>query len=115
MQHSKNPKQGEIWLVDLDPIKGHEKAKSRPCVVISNYYMAKSSLRLIVPLTSIQYDPDLNIEISENAVNNLHHTSYVDPMHIRSVDLIRFRNKIGEVTEEQLDEILLITEMLIEK
>ena len=29
-------KRGEIWLVNLMPIVGHEQDKMRPCVVISN-------------------------------------------------------------------------------
>ena len=30
------PKRGEIWLVSLEPIVGHEIGKTRPALVISN-------------------------------------------------------------------------------
>ncbi|MDJ0524356.1 MAG: type II toxin-antitoxin system PemK/MazF family toxin, partial [Microcystis sp. M53600_WE12] len=26
---------GEIWLADLNPVRGHEQAGKRPCLVIS--------------------------------------------------------------------------------
>jgi len=29
------PKQDEVWLVSLDPTRGSEIKKTRPCVVIS--------------------------------------------------------------------------------
>nr|WP_084062346.1 type II toxin-antitoxin system PemK/MazF family toxin [Desulfofundulus thermosubterraneus] len=29
------PKRGEIWLVDLNPVRGHEQAGKRPALVIS--------------------------------------------------------------------------------
>ncbi|GAI32142.1 unnamed protein product, partial [marine sediment metagenome] len=30
------PKKGEIWLVSLEPVVGHEIGKTRPALVISN-------------------------------------------------------------------------------
>jgi mRNA interferase MazF len=30
------PKRGEIWIVSLEPVKGHEMGKTRPALVISN-------------------------------------------------------------------------------
>ena len=34
-QTKKQPKQGEIWWVNLDPIKGHEQGGRRPCLIVS--------------------------------------------------------------------------------
>ena len=46
---------GDVWLVDLDPVKGHEQAKTRPCVVVSpdSFNNGPGKLAMIVPLTSI--------------------------------------------------------------
>jgi len=30
------PKRGEIWLVSLEPVTGHEIGKVRPALIISN-------------------------------------------------------------------------------
>jgi mRNA interferase MazF len=46
------PLKGEVWDVNLDPVQGHEQAKVRPCVVISNDQMnSKMGLSIIVPFT----------------------------------------------------------------
>jgi len=43
----------DVWLVNLDPVRGSEIAKRRPCVVVSPEEM-NGSLRtvVVVPLTS---------------------------------------------------------------
>lgn len=47
------PKQGDIYLVILDPTIGTEMAKTRPGVIVSNDYANKGSNRVsIVPITS---------------------------------------------------------------
>lgn len=46
---------GDVWVVDLDPTRGHEQAKMRPCVVVSDdrFNRSASGLVVIVPLTSV--------------------------------------------------------------
>ena len=29
------PSRGDIWLADLNPVRGHEQAGKRPCLVMS--------------------------------------------------------------------------------
>lgn len=51
-------KRGEIWLVDLDPVRGSEISKTRPAVIVSNDAANATAQRLgrgvitVVPLTS---------------------------------------------------------------
>ena len=46
-------KRGDIWLVSLDPIIGHEINKSRPAVIIQNDIGNKySPITIIAPITS---------------------------------------------------------------
>ncbi len=47
------PNRFEVWLVELDPVRGSEIAKTRPCVVVSPD-VANRQLRtvLVAPLTS---------------------------------------------------------------
>jgi mRNA interferase MazF len=46
---------GEIWVVDLDPTRGHEQAKTRPCIVVSDdrFNRSASGLVVVVPLTTV--------------------------------------------------------------
>ena len=46
---------GEVWVVDLDPTRGHEQARTRPCIVVSDdrFNRSASGLVVVVPLTSV--------------------------------------------------------------
>jgi mRNA interferase MazF len=45
------PRRGEIWMVDLDPVRGSEIQKKRPCVVISSDAVGKLPVKLVAPIT----------------------------------------------------------------
>lgn len=52
-RHLREPSQGEVWWVDLDPAVGTEIRKRRPAVIVSPDDMNQSLPRLIVaPLTT---------------------------------------------------------------
>lgn len=44
----------EIWLADLNPVKGHEQAGKRPCLIISVdlFNQGASGLVVVLPITS---------------------------------------------------------------
>jgi len=42
----------EVWLVELNPTKGREINKTRPCVVISPNEMSSLSTVLVAPMTT---------------------------------------------------------------
>ena len=44
-------KQGEIWIINLDPTVGSEIKKTRPAIIINDDALGKLPLRIIVPLT----------------------------------------------------------------
>jgi len=48
------PKRGEVWYIQLDPTRGREQAKTRPCIVLSinAFNKGSSQLVIIVPLTT---------------------------------------------------------------
>ena len=44
---------GDIYLVNLDPVKGSEQGKTRPCLIIQNNIDNKySPTTIVAPLTS---------------------------------------------------------------
>ncbi len=49
-------KRFEVWLVDLNPTKGREINKTRPCVVVSPNEMAALSTVLVAPMTTKGFD-----------------------------------------------------------
>jgi mRNA interferase MazF len=44
-------KQGEIWLVALDPTVGAEIKKTRPAIIVNDDTLGRLPLKIIVPLT----------------------------------------------------------------
>jgi mRNA interferase MazF len=47
------PNRGEIWLADLNPIRGHEQAGTRPVLIISTniFNHGPADLVFVLPLT----------------------------------------------------------------
>lgn len=47
---------GEVWVADLDPTRGHEQARTRPCLVVSDdrFNRSAAGLIVIVPLTTVE-------------------------------------------------------------
>jgi mRNA interferase MazF len=101
-------KQGEIWLINLDPALGSEMKKTRPAVIVSDNDLGKLPLKIIVPLTDwkdkyekapwmIKIEPDIN--------NGLFKDSSADTFQVRSVSEIRFDKKIGFINEDIMDDI----------
>ena len=48
------PSRGEVWLVDLNPVKGHEQAGRRPALVISVdiFNQGAAELAVVLPITA---------------------------------------------------------------
>lgn len=44
-------KQGEVYLINLDPTIGAEIKKTRPAIIVNDDALGKLPLRVIVPLT----------------------------------------------------------------
>lgn len=43
-----SPKRGDIWMADLNPVKGHEQAGRRPVFVVSP---ADATLTIVLPIS----------------------------------------------------------------
>lgn len=58
--------QGELIELDFDPTFGHEPAKRRPALVVSDGYFNNvlSSLTVVCPITSIANGHPLHVEIA---------------------------------------------------
>jgi mRNA interferase MazF len=48
------PARGQVWLIDLDPTRGHEQAGTRPGLVISvdQFNQTALGLTVVVPINS---------------------------------------------------------------
>lgn len=79
-----------VWLVDLNPTKGGEINKSRPCVVISPDEMSALSTVLVAPMTTKGFDFPFRVKCEFQGKEGL---ILLD--QIRAVDKQRLRKKLG--------------------
>lgn len=89
-------KRFEVWLIDLNPSKGSEINKSRPCMVVSpdeaNEFLHTI---IIVPLTSTLSDYPTRVNCNfQNKSGQL----AID--QIRAIDKSRLISKIGTMEDE---------------
>lgn len=78
-------KQFDIIIVNLDPIKGREKGKNRPCVIISNNVVnANSAFVWALPITSreAKYITDIPLKTKHQQVAGI-----IDSVQIRALDI----------------------------
>ncbi|WP_340110846.1 type II toxin-antitoxin system PemK/MazF family toxin [Maribellus mangrovi] len=101
-------KQNEIWLADLNPVKGSEQKGMRPVVIVSGNVLNEYMPIVIVCLfTSKIKGYKGNLILEPDSINQLSKPSELLTFHIRSVSKERLVKKIGGITEKQLAEIKL--------
>lgn len=105
---------GEIWLVNLNPIKkSNEMGKVRPVVVFQNDELNQSDYptTIIIPLSTSLVDDAQPIRMRISAREDLEKASDAVVTQIRAIDNDRFIQKLASLT---LDEISLLKELLDE-
>ena len=85
----------DIWLVDLNPTKGREINKTRPCVVISPNEMSALSTVLMAPMTTKGFEFPCRIACRFKGKKGL---ILLD--QIRAIDKSRLVKKLGMVSSK---------------
>jgi len=97
------PSRGEVWKVDLDPVRGHEQAGRRPALVVSVDALNHSAaeLAIVLPITSRQKNVRSHVAV-QPPEGGLERTSYVKCEDVRSVSTTRLDQRLGAVTGETM-------------
>jgi mRNA-degrading endonuclease toxin of MazEF toxin-antitoxin module len=88
-------KQGEIWLINLDPAIGAEIKKVRPAIIVNDNSLGKLPLKIIVPVTEWKEKYEIAqwmIKIEPDKENNL---ANCFPREICKTDWSSFRDIYG--------------------
>ncbi|HET8809604.1 MAG TPA: type II toxin-antitoxin system PemK/MazF family toxin [Flavobacteriaceae bacterium] len=97
-------KQKEIWNVYFDPTIGREQSGNRPAVVVSGNNLNKNlDVVWVCPLSSSIHNFEGNPVLEPNDKNGLKKRSEIMVFHIRSISKKRFKRKIGEIPNLQMD------------
>ncbi|MBI5872193.1 type II toxin-antitoxin system PemK/MazF family toxin [archaeon] len=100
-------KRGDILLVDLEPVKGSEQGKIRPCLVVQNDLgNANSPTTIIVPLTShTEHEYPFTIKVKKGEAN-LPKESLVMFNQIRTISVQdRVSRKLGSLRPETIQKV----------
>lgn len=97
-------KQLDIYWVDLEPTKGAETKKLRPCVIIQSDLVNVQSITLIVAPLLPQHKPwpfAVNLEPTEK--NGLDKDRHINLKQLRAVDISRIGKKQGRLESQYRD------------
>ncbi|MDF1684954.1 MAG: type II toxin-antitoxin system PemK/MazF family toxin [Legionellaceae bacterium] len=95
-------KRGTVYWINLDPTKGSEIKKKRPCVIVGATPINKARRTVVVvPLsTAGKSNPPIVV-----AVQCDHKDVVAVCDQVRTVDKSRFEDRIGELSIEDMDKI----------
>ena len=97
-------KQGDIFWADLEPTIGQEQQGKRPVVIISgNALNRQLKIRIVCPISTQIKNLKGCVILNKDKINNLDTTSEVLSFQVRALSSERLRNKMGEITSEQLE------------
>ncbi|MBD2692853.1 type II toxin-antitoxin system PemK/MazF family toxin [Anabaena catenula] len=101
-----NISRGDIWFVDLNPVRGHEQAGKRPCLIISVdlFNQSPSGLVVVLPITSKYKGIPFHVEVNPPE-GGLSLQSFIKCEDVRSISVERLTNKLGVVSEQILAEV----------
>ena len=84
----------QVWLVQLNPTRGREIYKTRPCVVVSPEEMANLSTIIVAPMTTKGFDYPFRVECRFQGKKGL---ILLD--QIRAVDKSRLEKRLGVLSK----------------
>ena len=105
---NRSMKQGEVWLINLDPTVGAEIKKTRPAIIVNDDTLGKLPLKIIVPLTDWKDRYEVApwmVKIVPDKNNKLNKDSSADCFQIRSVAEERLVKRLGIIDNEPLNHI----------
>ena len=96
-----NVKRGEIFLVNLEPIKGREHGGIRPCLIIQNNISnVYSPVTIIAAITSKIFDKEYHTNVFISKKDSRLDKDYTILLNqIRTIDKRRLIKKIGILDE----------------
>ncbi len=106
----------DIYLINLNPTKGAETKKARPCIIVSNNDIGVLPLKVIVPLIGHKENHNGKswlVPIIPTLENGLSKISTADALNIRSVSDARIIKKIGVIDEKIYQKLLVAMKVVL--
>ncbi len=94
------PSRKDIWIVDLEPVRGHEQGRKRPCVVVSDdlFNHGPAGLVVVVPLASRERGIPLHVVV-DPPEGGLRRRRFIKCEDVRSISVERFLAQWGVISD----------------
>jgi mRNA interferase MazF len=101
-----SPARGDIWLADLNPIRGREQAGMRPCLVVSVnlFNQSPAELVIVIPLTTRAKGIRTHVSLlpPEGGVRE---QSFIKCEDVRSISTERLASRWGSVAPATMHQV----------
>jgi len=103
---------GDIWMVNLNPVIGHEQSGTRPALIISDDLLNNSYAEIVIvlPITSKNKEIPSHVKLREGILKM---ESYIKTEDIRSISTRRLIKKVGEADIEAIRQVEDILKLLL--
>lgn len=99
-------KQLDIFWVDLEPTRGCETRKKRPCVVLQSDILNKETRTVIIsPILPNHKNWPFVVNLKPTKANGLDKERHINLKQLRVVDISRIVNKQGILEKHYLNDI----------
>lgn len=100
------PHRGDVWLIDFDPVRGHEQGGRRPGLVISTdtYNRGAAELHVALPITSHAGPVRWRVAV-QPPEGGLHVVSYIKCDEPRALSIERFIERWGEMSRSVMRDV----------
>lgn len=98
------PLRGEVWMVNLNPTKGHEQSGIRPALIVSVDAFNKGPADLVValPITKVAKGIPFHVEVKPPE-GGLRERSFIKCEEPRALAKERVSTRLGQVSEHTLE------------
>lgn len=101
-----DPARGDLWDVDLNPIRGREQAGHRPALIVSVdlFNQGPAELVVVVPLTRTERRVRWHVRV-EPPEGGLTNVSFIQCEDVRSVSSQRLTQHRGRISRKTMLEV----------
>ncbi|MFI5182584.1 MAG: type II toxin-antitoxin system PemK/MazF family toxin [Thermoanaerobaculia bacterium] len=97
---------GDLYWADLNPVRGHEQAGSRPILVLSHeVFNERSGTVIAVAITSQEPRAGFPLTLELTSIG-LPKRSWVKVSQVRTLSTERLGRRIGRVAPEELEQVV---------
>lgn len=108
------PSRGEVWQVNLNPVRGREQAGSRPAMILSvdKFNHGRADLVIVVPITKVNKAIPTHVPVPKGEAG-LEMDSFIKCEDLRSVSKERIIRYRGDLTYPRIEQVQMIVRVLL--